>query len=63
MILMDDDLLDALSQEAQSHPRKRKNHNFHAALTDPINRMLNALEPESYVCPHKLMGLLVSKKR
>jgi cupin fold WbuC family metalloprotein len=53
MMLIHDDLLEALSQEAQDHPRKRKNHNFHTSLADPINRMLNALEPESYVCPHK----------
>jgi cupin fold WbuC family metalloprotein len=53
MILMDDSLLDGLSQEARGLARKRKNHNFHTSLADPINRMLNALEPESYVCPHK----------
>jgi cupin fold WbuC family metalloprotein len=53
MILINEGLLDALSQEARVHPRKRKNHNFHASLADPINRMLNAVEPESYVCPHK----------
>lgn len=53
MILINERLLDTLSQEAKEHPRKRKNHNFHASLADPINRMLNAVEPESYVCPHK----------
>lgn len=29
------------------------NHNFHASLNDPINRMLNALEPGTYCRPHK----------
>lgn len=53
MILINDPLLDALSLEAKEHPRMRKNHNFHVSLTDPINRMLNAVEPESYVRPHK----------
>ncbi|WP_062124671.1 WbuC family cupin fold metalloprotein [Geofilum rubicundum] len=56
MMLIHDDLLDSLSQEAKDHPRKRRNHNFHTSLADPINRMLNALEPESYVCPHKHEG-------
>lgn len=53
MILVDGKLLDALSKEAKGHPRKRKNHNFHSSLADPINRMLNAVEPESYIHPHK----------
>ena len=53
MILIHDRLLDALSLEAKNLARKRKNHNFHASLADPINRMLNAVEPDSYVCPHK----------
>ncbi|MCA1745626.1 MAG: WbuC family cupin fold metalloprotein, partial [Bacteroidales bacterium] len=53
MILINSRLLDALSLEAKEHPRKRKNHNFHTSLADPINRMLNAVEPESYVRPHK----------
>ncbi len=53
MILIHDRLLNSLSQEAKEHGRKRKNHNFHTSLADPINRMLNAVEPESYVCPHK----------
>jgi len=53
MILIDLPLLDKLSDEAVSSPRKRKNFNFHESLSDPINRMLNALEPGSYVQPHK----------
>jgi len=46
-------LLDELSQKAASSPRKRLNHNFHDDLADPINRMLNALEPGTYLQPHK----------
>ncbi len=38
-------------QSAQS-PRRRKNYNFHQ-LPDLAQRMLNALEPDSYVCPHR----------
>ena len=34
-------------------PRLRLNHNFHDDLADPINRMLNALEPGTYLQPHK----------
>jgi cupin fold WbuC family metalloprotein len=46
-------LLDELSQKAAVNPRKRLNHNFHDDLADPINRMLNALEPGTYLQPHK----------
>jgi cupin fold WbuC family metalloprotein len=46
-------LLDELSQKAKISPRKRLNHNFHDDLADPINRMLNAFEPGTYIQPHK----------
>lgn len=47
------ELLDALSQQAKVSARLRVNHNFHEDLADPINRMLNAFEPGSYVQPHQ----------
>ena len=53
MILIDNNILDRLATEARLSPRKRKNHNFHLTLDDPINRMLNAFEPETYTPPHK----------
>jgi cupin fold WbuC family metalloprotein len=53
MILIDRPLLDRLTVEAITSPRKRKNYNFHEVFSDPINRMLNALEPGTYVQPHK----------
>jgi len=46
-------LLNELSEKAKNSSRKRMNHNFHDDLADPINRMLNALEPETYLQPHK----------
>jgi cupin fold WbuC family metalloprotein len=46
-------LLDELSQKAKISTRKRLNHNFHEDLADPINRMLNAFEPGTYLQPHK----------
>jgi cupin fold WbuC family metalloprotein len=47
------DLLNGLTQKAKQSPRRRLNHNFHDDLADPINRMLNALEPGTYIQPHK----------
>ena len=44
--------LDSLSAQARSSARRRKNYNFHAE-TDLANRLLNAVEPGSYVQPHR----------
>lgn len=46
-------MLSALTLEAKAHPRRRKNRNFHADNSAPAHRLLNALEPDSYVRPHR----------
>lgn len=46
------DLLDNVSSEARSSDRLRKNYNFHEANEDPCHRLLNAVEPGTYVMPH-----------
>lgn len=51
--LIDDSLLDSLSFEAGKSPRLRKNHNLHAAYDEPCQRLLNAVEPGSYIRPHR----------
>lgn len=48
-----EDLLNETSDKAKASPRLRMNHNFHEDYDDPINRMLNALEPDTYCRPHK----------
>ena len=53
MIHIDKQLLDKVTEEAKASPRKRKNFNFHPTLDDPLHRMLNAIEPDSYLRPHK----------
>ncbi len=53
MIKITNDLLDQLSFEASISPRKRKNYNFHKEDSDCLQRMLNALEPGTYIRPHK----------
>jgi cupin fold WbuC family metalloprotein len=42
-----------LSEDARSVARRRKNLNFHPANDYPSNRLLNAIEPDSYVPPHR----------
>lgn len=42
-----------LSAEAQAAPRRRRNLNLHDRLDDPIQRLCNALEPGTYIRPHR----------
>lgn len=45
--------LAALSAEARASARLRKNFNLHSRLDDPVQRLLNAIEPGTYVRPHR----------
>jgi cupin fold WbuC family metalloprotein len=51
--LIDKALLDAVSAEAKAAPRGRKNRNFHPSNEFPAHRLLNAIEPGSYIAPHR----------
>jgi cupin fold WbuC family metalloprotein len=51
--VIDQALLDALSLAARQSPRMRTNHNLHASYEDPCQRLLNAVEPGSYIRPHR----------
>jgi cupin fold WbuC family metalloprotein len=53
MQIIDNNLLVSLAKEAQGNIRKRKNYNFHKENADTLQRMLNAIEPGSYVQPHR----------
>lgn len=46
------ELFARISSQAQAAPRRRKNFNFHAAEADACHRLLNAVEPDSYIPPH-----------
>lgn len=50
--IIDRDLLEQVSSQAKATPRRRKNYNFHASETDACHRLLNAVEPDSYIPPH-----------
>jgi len=53
MIHIDEALLNSVSQKAALAPRRRMNYNFHPQDADPLQRMLNAMEPDTYIQPHK----------
>lgn len=51
--LIDNALLDEVSREARASPRGRKNRNLHTDDAQPGHRLLNAIEPGSYIMPHR----------
>ncbi len=48
--------MQAVSARASLAPRLRAQHEFHESLQDPIQRFLNAMQPGSYVRPHRHSG-------
>ncbi len=42
-----------LSQNARQSPRLRANANLHEELTDPIQRLAIAMEPDTLILPHR----------
>ena len=46
-------MLATLGQQAQASPRRRANLNLHPQLDDPIQRLAIAMEPDTYVRPHR----------
>lgn len=42
-----------LSDKARSNIRKRQHFNLHNSFQDPCQRLLNAIEPDSYIRPHR----------
>lgn len=53
MKIIDRPLLGSLAEAARAAPRLRRNHNLHPELSDPVQRLLNAVQPGSYVRPHR----------
>ena len=47
------DRITQLSEIAAAAPRRRRNLNVHSVLEDPIQRLFNAMEPGTYVRPHR----------
>lgn len=52
MLCVDTTLLDQLTEKAKASPRLRMNHNFHPSDASTCHRLLNAIEPGSYILPH-----------
>lgn len=52
-MVIDKELLDALTVEAKSSPRLRMNYDLRTSSADTSQRMLNAIEPGSVVPIHR----------
>ncbi|MDF2399233.1 MULTISPECIES: WbuC family cupin fold metalloprotein [Pseudomonas] len=65
---LDQALFSDLAEKAAANPRGRQHHNFHA-MEEPCHRMAVALQPSTYVPPHRHLSadkaetLLVLKGR
>ena len=53
MKLIDSKLLTWLSAQAAANPRLRQNFNIHDSNDEACQRLLNAVEPGSYIRPHR----------
>jgi cupin fold WbuC family metalloprotein len=45
--------LDELAKKANANPRLRQHKNIHISYQDPCQRLFNAIQPGSYIRPHK----------
>jgi len=53
MIRIEQSFLNSLIQQAKTSPRKRQHYNFHKSYDACLQRFLNAVEPGSYIRPHR----------
>lgn len=53
MKIFSPDYLNGLTVQAQGNPRKRQHRNIHGSYEDPCQRLFNAIEPGSYIRPHR----------
>lgn len=50
--IIDRALLARVAEAGAAAPRRRRNYNFHGDNGDACHRLLNAMEPDSYIPPH-----------
>lgn len=50
---IDAELLAELESAAARAPRRRSNRNFHERLDEACQRLLVAIQPDSYIAPHR----------
>jgi cupin fold WbuC family metalloprotein len=53
MIKINQELLQSQEKKAAESPRKRAMHIFHKTMDDTLQRMINTMQPGTYLRPHK----------
>jgi cupin fold WbuC family metalloprotein len=53
MKIIDSELLDGICKQAKENPRLRMNYNLHTELDEPVQRLLNALDPGTEIPVHR----------
>ena len=53
IIAIDKAMIDAKSADARDNERLREIHCFHANDDEPLHRMINTIQPGSYIRPHR----------
>ena len=53
MKLITEELLNEVTAQAKANPRLRMNYNLHTSMDAPVHRLINALEPGTYLQPHR----------
>lgn len=53
MKVFNSEYLNELTAQAQGSLRKRQHRNIHESYADPCQRLFNAIEPGSYIRPHR----------
>lgn len=53
MQLINRELFKKLTTQAKNSPRKRMHYNFHPKLDDAVQRLCVAMEPGTYIRPHR----------
>lgn len=54
-IVINEKLLDSITEKAKESPRLRMNHNLHESLDSKVQQLLNALEPGTTIPIHRHM--------
>src|SRR3989344_290623 len=50
--MINHELMEKVASLARESPRRRRNYNFHETESAACHRLLNAIEPDSYIQPH-----------
>ena len=53
MKIFDKEYVELLCSDAALNPRKRQHRNIHHSYQDPCQRLFNAIDPSSYIRPHR----------